>query len=65
VTVGVIGGVGVDTIVRVPSFEVLDSVGVEPIQECVAHTGNGVALGLHRLEVPVRFVDFIGADAQA
>ncbi|MDI5962181.1 carbohydrate kinase family protein [Streptomyces sp. SL13] len=60
----VVGGVGVDTIVRVPSLPLpdLDTVKVPPIQEYVAHTGNGVAMGLHTLGLRVHLVDTIGDD---
>lgn len=62
----VVGGVGIDTIVRVPqmAFGEGDGLGVEPIRDYVAHTGNGVALGCHRLGLSTRFLDFIGADMQ-
>jgi sugar/nucleoside kinase (ribokinase family) len=62
----VIGGVGVDTIVRVDELTVPpgDSVHVPPIHDYVAHTGNGVALGFHRLGLRTKFIDFLGEDAQ-
>jgi sugar/nucleoside kinase (ribokinase family) len=62
----VLGGVGVDTIVRVPtlSFPPGDSIGVEPVLDYVAHSGNGVALGFHALGLPTTFVDFVGDDPQ-
>ncbi len=62
----VAGGVGVDTIVRVPemAFGEGDGLGVEPIRDYVAHTGNGVALGCHVLGLSTRLLDFIGEDAQ-
>lgn len=63
----VVGGVGIDTIVRVPSLQlpIVDSIHVEPVRDYVAHTGNGVALGLLALGHNTRLVDFIGADPQA
>ncbi|WP_256105434.1 carbohydrate kinase family protein [Streptomyces sp. ODS05-4] len=62
----VIGGVGVDTIVRVDELTapVGDSVHVPPIRDYVAHTGNGVALGSHHLGLRTKFVDFLGEDEQ-
>src|SRR5690606_8055975 len=62
----VAGGAGVDTIVRVPemAFGSGDSLGVEPIRDYVAHTGNGVALGCHHLGLRTRFIDFVGEDPQ-
>jgi acarbose 7IV-phosphotransferase len=62
----VVGGVGVDTIVRVPEIAIGDgdSLGVEPIYDYVAHTGNGVALGCLHLGLTTRFIDFIGDDEQ-
>jgi sugar/nucleoside kinase (ribokinase family) len=63
----VVGGVGVDTIVRVDSLPLplADSVYVPPIRDYVGHTGTGVALGLHHLGVRVKFADFLGDDEQA
>jgi sugar/nucleoside kinase (ribokinase family) len=60
----VLGGVGVDTIVRVPTLAVPpgDSVAVPPVYDYVAHSGNGVALGFHALGLPTTFVDFLGDD---
>ncbi len=62
----VVGGVGVDTIVRVPEIAIGegDSLGVEPIRDYVAHTGNGVALGSLHLGLATRFIDYIGEDQQ-
>ncbi|WP_205326192.1 carbohydrate kinase family protein [Glycomyces sp. YM15] len=62
----VVGGVGVDTIVRVPEIAIGegDSLGVEPIYDYVAHTGNGVALGCLHLGLATRFIDYIGDDEQ-
>lgn len=63
----VAGGVGIDTIVRVPSLPLAlaDSIHVEPVVDYVAHTGNGVALGLLALGHRPVLVDFIGNDPQA
>lgn len=60
----VVGGAGVDTIVRVDSLPlpVADSLFVPPILDYVGHTGTGVALGLHYLGVRVKFADFLGDD---
>ena len=60
----VVGGAGVDTIVRVESLPVplADSHVVPPIGTFVGHTGSGVALGCHRLGLTTRFVDVIGED---
>jgi sugar/nucleoside kinase (ribokinase family) len=62
----VVGGAGVDTIVRVDSLPlpVADSLFVPPIRDYVGHTGTGVALGLHNLGVRVKFADFLGDDEQ-
>jgi len=60
----VVGGVGIDTIVRVPGLPLppADSIHVEPIREYIAHTGNGVALGCVALGLRTAFVDVIGDD---
>ncbi|MEG2031064.1 MAG: PfkB family carbohydrate kinase [Janthinobacterium sp.] len=62
----VVGGAGIDTIVRVPDLQlpVADSLHVPPIRDYVAHTGNGVALACHALGLRCKFIDFIGDDAQ-
>jgi sugar/nucleoside kinase (ribokinase family) len=62
----VVGGAGIDTIVRVPDLQlpVADSVHVPPIRDYVAHTGNGVVLACHALGLRCKFIDFIGNDAQ-
>ncbi|MER0443977.1 carbohydrate kinase family protein [Streptomyces sp. Edi4] len=62
----VVGGVGVDTIVRVDELRVPpgDSVFVEPLRDYVGHTGNGVALGWHALGLRTKFLDFLGDDPQ-
>ena len=43
----VVGGTGVDHVVRVPllPLPVRDSMSVPPIQSVVGHTGTGIALG--------------------
>ncbi|WP_441250269.1 carbohydrate kinase family protein [Kitasatospora sp. McL0602] len=63
----VVGGAGVDTVVRVDHLEVPpgDSQGVPPIRDYPAHTGNGVALGCHRLGLRTKFIDYLGVDPQA
>ena len=60
----VVGGAGVDTIVRVDDLPVplADSHVVPPIDTVVGHTGSGVALGCHRLGLATCFVDVIGDD---
>ncbi|MFJ6631948.1 carbohydrate kinase family protein [Streptomyces sp. NPDC091376] len=60
----VIGGSGVDTVVRVGSLPVppADSVGVPPIVEWPGQTGGNVALGCRALGLGVTFLDFIGDD---
>ncbi|WP_431889045.1 carbohydrate kinase family protein [Nocardiopsis alba] len=62
----VVGGAGVDTIVRVEDLEVPsgDSTGVPPIHDYVAHTGNGVARGCRALGLRTAFLDFLGDDPQ-
>jgi sugar/nucleoside kinase (ribokinase family) len=61
----VLGGVGVDTIVRVPELRIPDGdlLVVPPVHDYVAHSGNGVALGFHALGLRTKFVDFLGDDA--
>lgn len=60
----VIGGAGIDTIIRVPELPVpyADSVLVDPIISYVAHTGTAVALAARSLGLRVKFVDFLGED---
>ncbi|WP_433077479.1 carbohydrate kinase family protein [Dactylosporangium sp. CA-052675] len=62
----VLGGAGVDTIVRVPDLALPagDSLPVPPIRDYVAHSGNGVALGFHALGLRTRFADLLGEDEQ-
>jgi len=62
----VVGGAGVDHIVRVKRLPlpVVDSMIVPPILTFVGHSGNGVALGCHRLGHPTVFVDVIGDDPE-
>jgi acarbose 7IV-phosphotransferase len=62
----VIGGAGVDTIVRVDALAVPpgDAVSVPPIRDYVAHTGNGAALGAHVLGLRTKFIDYLGEDEQ-
>lgn len=63
----VAGGVGIDTIVHVPALPLAmaDSIHVPPVIDYVAHTGNGVALGLLALGHRPLLIDFIGQDPQA
>lgn len=60
----VVGGSGVDTVVRVDSLPVplADSVGVGPIREWPGHTGGNVALGCRALGLKVTLLDYIGDD---
>jgi sugar/nucleoside kinase (ribokinase family) len=60
----VIGGSGVDTVVRVDALPVplADSFGVAPIREWPGHTGGNVALGCQALGLGVKFLDVIGDD---
>ncbi|MFB9903394.1 carbohydrate kinase family protein [Allokutzneria oryzae] len=60
----VVGGVGVDTIVRVGELPlpVADTIKVPPIRRYVGHTGNGVAMGCHSLGLRTHFADVIGDD---
>lgn len=62
----VIGGVGIDTIVKVPvlPLPLADSIHVGPVKDYVAHTGNGVSLGCLALGLRAFFIDVIGDDAQ-
>ena len=62
----VVGGVGIDTIVRVSELPLphRETVGVEPIESYVGHTGHGVALGCHRLGLRTALADVIGDDAE-
>ena len=60
----VVGGTGVDVIVRVDALPLplADSHVVPPIETHVGHTGTGVALGCHQLGLATRIVDVIGDD---
>lgn len=62
----VIGGSGVDTIVRVPQLDMplADSHMVPMVQTRVGHTGDNVALGCRALGLRTRLVDFLGNDAE-
>jgi sugar/nucleoside kinase (ribokinase family) len=62
----VVGGTGVDHIVRVPvlPLPVRDSMTVPPIQSVVGHTGTGVALGCAALGLRTALVDVIGDDPE-
>lgn len=61
----VLGGVGVDTIVRVPELRIPDGdlLVVPPVHDYVAHSGNGVALGFHALGLRTKSMDLLGDDA--
>jgi hypothetical protein len=60
----VLGGVGVDTIVRVPELTIPDGdlLTVPPVRDYVAHSGNGVALGFHALGLRTKLADLLGDD---
>ena len=60
----VLGGVGVDTIVRVPELRIPDGdlLVVPPVHDYVAHSGNGVALGFRALGLRTKFADLLGED---
>lgn len=60
----VLGGVGVDTIVRVPDLAIPpgDGIRVPPVRDYAAHSGNGVALGFHGLGLRTKLADFLGED---
>jgi sugar/nucleoside kinase (ribokinase family) len=62
----VIGGVGIDTIVRVPGLPLPDqeTIHVAPVESYVGHTGHGVVLGCHRLGLQPGLADVIGDDAE-
>ncbi|GAA0659533.1 fructoselysine 6-kinase [Kitasatospora atroaurantiaca] len=62
----VVGGVGVDTIVRVPELPLplRETIRVPHIHQYVGHTGNGVALGCHHLGLRTHLADVIGADPE-
>ncbi|MEU9011593.1 carbohydrate kinase family protein [Streptomyces sp. NPDC048479] len=61
----VVGGTGVDTVVRVDALPVplADSVGVGPIREWPGHTGGNVALGCRALGLNATLLDYIGDDS--
>ncbi|GIF21239.1 sugar/nucleoside kinase (ribokinase family) [Actinoplanes tereljensis] len=61
----VVGGTGIDTVVPVAGLPVLGADSARPtgpIHDDVSHTGTCVALALHALGVPVTVADTIGAD---
>jgi sugar/nucleoside kinase (ribokinase family) len=62
----VVGGVGIDVIVEVNELPLplRDSLHVPPIQQYVAHTGNGVARGCHALGLRTLLADVIGDDPE-
>ncbi|MDX6742590.1 PfkB family carbohydrate kinase [Actinocorallia sp. A-T 12471] len=63
----VLGGAGVDTVVRVAALPVpfADSVPAPGITEYAGHTGTGVAVGCAALGLRACLVDFFGRDPQA
>lgn len=62
----VVGAVGVDTVVRVPALPVpyREAQMIQPAQDYVGHSGNGVARGTHALGHRTVIADVIGDDAQ-
>ncbi|WP_202880585.1 carbohydrate kinase family protein [Kribbella amoyensis] len=62
----VIGGAGIDTIVRVPELPLpgRETLSVEPIRSYVGHTGHGVTLGCHLLGLNAALADVLGNDAE-
>lgn len=62
----VVGGIGIDTIVRVPELPLpgRETIAVEPVISYVGHTGHGVALGCHRLGLRTAIADVIGDDPE-
>ncbi|WP_432944194.1 carbohydrate kinase family protein [Kribbella sp. CA-253562] len=62
----VIGGVGIDTVVRVPGLPLPDreTIHVAPVESYIGHTGHGVVLGCHRLGLESGLADVIGDDAE-
>jgi sugar/nucleoside kinase (ribokinase family) len=63
----VVGGTGIDIVVRVPSLPLpvrADSIMVPPIDRYVGHTGTGVALGCQALGLRTALVDVIGDDEE-
>lgn len=60
----VVGGSGVDTVVRVDGLPIplVDSLGVGPVLEWPGQTGGNVALGCRALGMTVKFLDFVGED---
>ncbi|MFD0517183.1 hypothetical protein [Paractinoplanes durhamensis] len=61
----VVGGTGIDTVVPVAGLPVLGADSARPtgpIHDDVSHTGTCVALALHALGVEVAVADTIGAD---
>ncbi len=62
----VVGGIGIDTIVRVPELPLpgRETIAVEPVISYVGHTGHGVALGCHRLGLRTGIADVIGNDPE-
>jgi sugar/nucleoside kinase (ribokinase family) len=60
----VLGGAGIDTIVRVPSvpLPVKDAISVPPIYDYVGHTGAAVAFACHTLGLRTELVDVVGDD---
>jgi hypothetical protein len=62
-----VGGTGIDTILRVLSLPLAlaDSIHLESIRDYVAHIDKGGAVGLLALGCSTRLLDFVGVDADA
>lgn len=63
----VVGGVGIDTIARVPGLPLpsgAETIPVPPVESYLGHTGHGVALGCHLLGLRAGLVDVIGTDPE-
>src|SRR5690242_9922591 len=65
-TVLVLGGAGVDTVVSVPDLPLpfADSYLVPAIRTRAGQTGDGVAIGLHALGLPTTHLDVLGDDPE-
>ncbi|AGZ45135.1 carbohydrate kinase family protein [Actinoplanes friuliensis] len=66
-TVLVVGGTGIDTVVPVGELPILAADGVQaagPVRTFVSHTGTCVALGLRNLGVEVTVADAVGDDEE-
>ncbi|NEC76758.1 hypothetical protein [Streptomyces rochei] len=62
----IVCGSGVDTLVRVGELPLPSggSMGMPPLPNRMAHTGNGVALGLHARGARTTFLNYVNDDEQ-